>query len=489
MERAKKTGCKEHVVKLFEKQKDGGGKEFYPCVIISQGLGNLEDRNYYTAEAIETGAPLYEGAQCYLDHPTEKEDQERPGRSVKDLAGHYEDVQVKETNGLKEMHAKLYPVKDEVVTNRIDHSVKYKKKYPEKDFMALSINGDGEGVSMDYEEFLKEVQPSAQEMSKIEKIKGQSVNVITKLTEAFSADLVTAAGARGRLGENEKQQKTNKEKLMSLIESFRKLLLGIEKDDSKLREEAVKGMLQAQDEGADGDSDDKKKEEEAASKEADSMAKHLLLAKKELKKEDGESDEAYEVKCMKQAMKASKEEKAKEAADEKEKSEGKDSGDSKDEKPEDKKEAAPDKKDGKDDGDGKDHPDKAQDIALIKKMMGELKKEIEELKKGKAEAEEKHKEAQESAAKANIKLKSKERAELVDKVLRESGLPRYITNELRPVIESCKTEKDMKEMTVKLSEAVTKEVEAQFMGVTNTGFVERAADSTGDTTDDLFLKH
>lgn len=483
--RATKTGCKESTFKIFEKEKDSNGKDFYPCVIISEGMGNLKDRNYYTSSFIESAVPVYEGAQAYIDHQTDEEQMKRPGRSVKELAGHYEDCKAVKANGLTELRAKFYPIEGkEDVTSLVEHSLKYKKKYPEKDFIGVSINGDGEGVSMDYEEFIKEVSPPKQQIDKIKSIEGQSINVITLATEAFSADLVTSAGARGRLGEENKKQK-NKEKLMKLIENFRKLLLGIEKGDTALREEAVKGMLQTDD----GDSDDQKKKEAEEKSEADSMVKHMLQAKKELKKEDGESDEAYEAKCMKQAFEKHKAEK-KEAAEKSEKE--KKEADEKEKSEKEKKEAAPaddKKKDDKSKDGDKGHDDAAQDKELIKKMMGEiegLKKEMSELKKGKEEAEKEAVGAKESAAKANIELKTKERAQLVDRVLAESGLPRYVTTEIRGVIEKCKTEKEMRETVKTLSEAHAKAIEETFSYVTNTGNVERAPDVSNSGTDDLF---
>ena len=62
--------------------------------IITTGLGNLRDRNYYTDEAITSCVSLFNGKQFFLDHPTETEESDRPERSVRDLAGYFYDTSV-----------------------------------------------------------------------------------------------------------------------------------------------------------------------------------------------------------------------------------------------------------------------------------------------------------------------------------------------------------------------------------------------------------
>lgn len=493
---------KEYGGKIFEAKKDEAGRLKYPVVIISQGLGNLGDRNYYTAAAVESGVAVYEGKKAYYDHPTKTQAEDQPGRSVRETCGHYENCRTeKDSDGLLVLKADFIPEKNkEDVINKLDHAIEFKKKYPLKDYIGISINGDGEGSEMPYDDFIKEFNPSRIEMDKIKQIEGQPINAILKLTDAVSADLVTEAGARGRL--LLESNKLNKRRFkMKFIEAMRNLLLGIEKGDQKVIEDA-KSMLQA--EGDDGDADDEKKKKEAADAqeaadalEADSMAKHLLAAKKELKKEDGESDDKFEARCMKQARKEWKKEKAesekKEAAkdqdEKKEKKESKD-GDADADAKKDSKDKADEKKESKEGDDDKDHADADKDKALIKKMMkqmDELKKENADLKKEKESKESEAKGHQEDAAKSKIVLMAKERAELVDRVLSESGLPRAITKEIRSVIEKCKTKEEMKETCKGLSEAFHKSVEESFYKTNQSGFTEISPkDSTG-SNDSLFI--
>ena len=180
-----------------------------------------------------------------------------------------------------------------------------------------------------------------------------------------------------------------------------------------------------------------------------------------MEKKEDEDEAAYEARMMAAAMKKMKQDEAeaKKEDEGKKESDDKDADDAKDEKKDDAKEADPEKKD------DEKHDDKDQDVALIKKMMGELealKKEIGEMKAGKEKAEDEAKQAKESEAAANIKLKVKERTEWIDKALAESGMPRFVTNEIRPVLEKCRTQEEIKETVKKLKEASSKAIESVF---------------------------
>lgn len=474
--------CKEIQGRIFEaeKTKDGGTK--YPVIIISQGLGNLADKNYYSEAAIKSGVSVYEGRKAYFDHPTPTSEREMPNRSVRELAGHYENVKAeKDDQGLWALKAEFVPLKNkEDVTGLLDHAIAYKKKYPEKDYVGISINGDGEGEVMPWDDFINTHKPKSVEMEKLGKIEGSPINVIVKLTDAVSADLVTEPGARGRvLLEQEKKTKRR----LQMIEAFKKLFRGIESNDKKTVEEAVKGMLNDE-----GKKEDENKEAESM-KQAEGLAKALLNCKKEMKKEESESEEQYEAKCIAAAMKQmaageKKENDDKDADDEKGKEKG---AEESHDKEADKKEAdgAGDEKP----ADGDKHDDEKQDIALIKKMMGELeslKKEVGEMKAAKEKAESEAGKSKESEIALKMKLELKERSELIDRVLAESGLPRKVTNEIRGLVEKCKTEKEIKETVTRMKEAHAKAMDEILFTHSSNGFVERVTEDKSGSTDHLF---
>jgi hypothetical protein len=465
--------CKELAGRIYEAEKDEAGRTKYPVVIISQGLGNLADRNYYSESAIKSGVSVYEGRKAYFDHPTETSERERPNRSVRELAGHYENVKAeKDDQGLYALKADFVPISsNEEVQGLLDHAIQYKKKYPDKDYVGISINGDGEGEEMQYDEFIKKVSPSAKEMEKISKIEGRPINVIMKLTDAVSADLVTEPGARGRvLLEQESKQKRR----TKMLDAFKKLFKGLESNDEKAVAEATKEMM-----GEGHDKEKKESEDETEMKKAHELAKHLMMCKKEMKKGEDESEESYEAKCMAAAMKQMKksEDEAKQKQDEGKKGE--------DEGAEKKEAGAP----GEQPGAEKPHDDEKQDIELIKKMMGKVEKmeaEIESLKKGHKQAEDEAKKHHESEVSLKMKLDLKERAEFIDRTLAESGLPRAVSKQIRPVIEKCRTKDEIKETVTRMVEAHSKAVEEILYTGASAGFVEKVVEGSEDSTDKYF---
>ena len=468
---------------IHEAKKDSDGKiKSFPVVIISQGLGNLSDKNYYSKEAILSGPAIYESKKAYIDHPTPTEDKEQPGRSVADTRGHYEDCKaVLNSEGLMELQAQFVPEQDETLISKIKHAVAYKKKYPDKDYIGISINGDGEGEEMEYDDFIKLVKPTDKEMEKISQIEGQEIKLIKKFTSAVSADLVTEAGAKGRL----LQESNKRRKAMKIIEAIKMFMEGAFAGDSKIMEKA-------------------KKEIESEETEKAKQEKYMKQAKKELKKKEDESEEKYEERCEKQAEKFKKEdeeesekkeadEKAKKESEkkkedeEKKKKENEESEDESEDEEKKKKEAKKKKED--DDGDD-DHADKDKDKALIKKMMkqmDELKKENEELKKESKKkedsAEEKHKES----ANLKIELETKKRIDLVEDSLAESGLPRYATKELRGLlIEKNRSKEEISKIIEAAKTVHSKAIEQALFEGSSMGFTEISPVGDNESNDNLF---
>jgi len=48
------------------------------CRIISEGLGNRVDMNYYGPEVIVQFAKMLNGSKCFINHPTSTEESQRP---------------------------------------------------------------------------------------------------------------------------------------------------------------------------------------------------------------------------------------------------------------------------------------------------------------------------------------------------------------------------------------------------------------------------
>lgn len=468
----------------------GGDKHRIPVVIIGQGLGNLADRNYYTREAILSGPSVYEGKKAYIDHPTASSMIDQPGRSVKEICGHYENVVTKKNKeGLLELCADFVVMASRAdIVGEVQHAVEYKKKYPDKDFIGISINGDGEGIEMGYEEFVKVIKPSPSEMVKIKQVEGQAIYVITKFTDAVSADLVTEAGARGRILTERAKKQTERDNLMKLTEYFTKFLAGAEKGDEKEMTEAgkkISGMLQSSDE------DDKMEAAEAAE-----ASKALLQAKKESKKTDDESDEDYEARSMKSALKKmkaeKKEKKEKEAAEAKEKADkdAKETAEAKEAAAKADKEKKEAKKEDDDDGDA-DEKAKAEKKKEKKKeseepTIAELIEQVATLTKRLDTSEASGTRFQKEATEAKVKLGEKERLEAIDEVLRESGLPSRVTKQIKPLLIKARNEKEMKEIVEGFKTAHEELLESELIVQERGGFPAAQASGTTENNDDCF---
>jgi hypothetical protein len=127
---------------------------------------------YYSREVLESAAQrgvFSAGLASYIDHPGKQERQDRPERSIRDLAGTFSSNAVYEADNPEgpglyadlTVYSHLAPVINEM-----------------KDHIGLSIRAVGESA-----------EGEAQ---------GRRGPIITEITEAFSVDLVTAAGAGGK---------------------------------------------------------------------------------------------------------------------------------------------------------------------------------------------------------------------------------------------------------------------------------------------------
>ena len=170
------------VLALRESTSDG----IVPDVLlIRSGPGNLGDRHYYTDACIQRAAfsGVFEGAKCYLDHPTPTDEREQPGRSVRTLGGWYSDVSAKphidsELGECTGLYANFHPqVGEERVLGLVRTCVEYAERYPAKAYVGLSISALG--------------------ASQPDDIDGETWNRVDEITKVESVDIVTQAGAGG----------------------------------------------------------------------------------------------------------------------------------------------------------------------------------------------------------------------------------------------------------------------------------------------------
>lgn len=193
----------------------------FEVVIIKEGLGNFRDCFFYSKGALQKAAEggLFEGSQCYADHPSSVDEEVRPERSTRDILGYYENVQYKENDqGQGLLVADLLVAENislDWAMSLLTNSIEYSKKFKEADLVGLSINASGAASVVDIDKFMTSQQLAESVMAKLVEAKQQGIseiNVVDELKEAQSVDLVTKAGAGGRILQMLEQEKSMKKK-------------------------------------------------------------------------------------------------------------------------------------------------------------------------------------------------------------------------------------------------------------------------------------
>jgi hypothetical protein len=296
-------------LKFLEAAKSGDavGVTKFKVAILQEGLGNFETAFFYTKKALESAITVFEGKKIYADHPDSIEEKTRPERSVRDVLGHFENVRVEiKENGRAMLVADVSILPDEPfrwARALMRHAIEYSSKYPDKDFIGLSINASGKYNSIYLDDFLRENNFADEIIVKLNEAKKrgiEKINVVEEFSSAVSCDLVTEAGADGKvlsILESERTTKMNEMKQqdeiphkdeaqdIELIKQMIKKYLGDNASDDEIEAslEAYEYMKQKYNES--------EKAIEAAC-EAMKCAKHIA-AKKEANKE-GEKNEQKE---------------------------------------------------------------------------------------------------------------------------------------------------------------------------------------------------
>ena len=145
-----------------------GSKGKAVVTVIKPGFNSSKDR-YYPAEMLARDYPVFEGVKMYSDHPTEKDEKERPERSIRDWVATLQNVRPGTDGTIVGEAVIVEPWMQEKLSTLRDNSML-------KD-MGISINAIGSA-------------------SKAE-IEGVKTNFIERIVRARSVDFVTEAGAGG----------------------------------------------------------------------------------------------------------------------------------------------------------------------------------------------------------------------------------------------------------------------------------------------------
>jgi len=184
-----------------------------PCVrvvLITEGLGNRKNMNYYGPEAVASAPAVFEGKPAFLDHPSESDERDIPERRVRDKCGFFKNCHVEEVGGVTACVGDLiFDSSDggQMAYHKALSAIKYRDHFPNasSEYVGLSVNADGAT-----EERRMEVDGETLE-----------VNYVTRFTDAMSCDIVTSPARGGKFlalvesaaGAN----KTQKQEVMHMV--------------------------------------------------------------------------------------------------------------------------------------------------------------------------------------------------------------------------------------------------------------------------------
>lgn len=163
-------------------------------VLITEGLGNLRNKNYYGPEAIASAPAAFEGGPCFIDHPSESEDKDIPERRVRNKCGYFKNLRIEQVMDrgtgrmlaacVGELHLDLSE-SGVLAYGKAITALHYQQEFPAspREYIGLSVNADGKAER------------------RTMTIEGRSlaVNYITRFAEGGGADVVTSPARGGRI--------------------------------------------------------------------------------------------------------------------------------------------------------------------------------------------------------------------------------------------------------------------------------------------------
>ena len=269
------------------------GEKVFKVILISEGLGNTHNMNFYGPGAITSAIKIFDGQWCFLDHQDGIEKKALPERSIRDKAGWYAKLRQMIDKGKAACGGELYCDLSEsgrMLAEKLASALAYKKQFAEsdKEYCGLSVNGD-----CDVEKRTMTVNGEELEVNYVLAFSvGESCDLVTSPARGGRGLAVISESVNGHVAQNRKESNIMKkalEAIKSALATIRESLRSAEGDaKAKLSKKAKTLEVQV-----------KALEEEDESEESETEA---LFKKKEGEDEAGFKSRMSKIKAA--AMKA-----------------------------------------------------------------------------------------------------------------------------------------------------------------------------------------
>jgi hypothetical protein len=307
-------------------------------VLLTEGLGNIVDKNYYGPEAVHSMPAAFEGSSMFFDHPSRDEEKNIPERRVRCKVGYFKNLHVETIKGklgcVGEVH---FDLSDEGrnAYQKAKTAIHYREQeFPgqDREYVGISINAE----ASNYESRTMKIDGDEMKVNYVLgfKVPADSADMVTMPARggAFLALVESIYGSRGskeasmkktlerleaaqaalKAFESEKDADTQKAKVVearqsvdSLLEDVRAAAKTVEAEMKKKEDEseaefkarkakAAKAKADADQDDADKEEADKK-EEEAEKGKKESNRPMARLAAQTLIRESQLSEKYFDV--------------------------------------------------------------------------------------------------------------------------------------------------------------------------------------------------
>ncbi len=148
--------------------------------LLVEGHGNERDKHNYTRKFCESLVSAMNGKKCFADHPSISEEEDRPERSVRDVIGYWKNLGIREGEGGKAVVHGQHKIPGgdgfKWVRDLLTEAASYAKEFPGECLVGYSINASGEVGDENEDGWVD----------------------ILEAEDAVSTDLVTFPGAGGK---------------------------------------------------------------------------------------------------------------------------------------------------------------------------------------------------------------------------------------------------------------------------------------------------